>query len=228
MLSPFCETFFTDVKVPKGNLVGEEGQGWTIGKRLLQHERTNLSGGGSRLQMSGPSLADLAKKYVGTDDGGAIADKDLRARIAKWDMDWRTFQLTALRVMAESKDAGGVSEVSSILKTVGTKLGQERAELMIEIEGFERPGLGRRRVHAGRAASGPDLALRQGDDDLWRIDRGPEQCDREADPGDAGPSVAAAVTRPWARVHRAANARLEARSLRAPHGGCRNKSGMTR
>lgn len=43
--SPFCETFFTDVKVPKANLVGEEGQGWTIGKRLLQHERTNLSGG---------------------------------------------------------------------------------------------------------------------------------------------------------------------------------------
>ena len=45
--SPFCETFFTDVKVPKENLVGKEGQGWTIGKRLLQHERTNISGGGS-------------------------------------------------------------------------------------------------------------------------------------------------------------------------------------
>ena len=73
-MSPFCETFFTDVKVPKENLVGEEGQGWTIGKRLLQHERTNLSGGGSRLQMSGPSLADLAKKFVGEEDG-KIADK---------------------------------------------------------------------------------------------------------------------------------------------------------
>ncbi|MES2095864.1 MAG: acyl-CoA dehydrogenase family protein [Pseudomonadota bacterium] len=139
-VSPFCETFFTDVKVPKENLVGEEGQGWTIGKRLLQHERTNLSGGGSRLMPSGAGLPELAKKYVGVDDKGEIADKDLRARIAKFEMDWRAFLLTAMRVQAESKDAGGVSEVSSILKLVGTKLGQERAELTIEIQGFN--GLG--------------------------------------------------------------------------------------
>ena len=138
--SPFCETFFTDVTVSKGNLVGEEGQGWTIGKRLLQHERTNLSGGGARLLNAGPTLAELAKRYVGADAQGAIADRDLRARIAKWEMDWRAFQLTAMRVMAESRDAGGVSEVSSILKTVGTRLGQERAELIIEIAGLQ--GLG--------------------------------------------------------------------------------------
>ncbi|MEG3180694.1 acyl-CoA dehydrogenase family protein [Sphingomonas sp. LT1P40] len=139
-MSPFCETFFTDVKVPKENRVGAEGQGWTIGKRLLQHERTNLSGGGSAFRMGGPSLSDMAKKYVGSDAEGRIADPDLRARIAKFEMDWRAFLLTAMRVQAESKAVGGVSEVSSILKTVGTKLGQERAELMIEIQGMQ--GLG--------------------------------------------------------------------------------------
>jgi alkylation response protein AidB-like acyl-CoA dehydrogenase len=140
-MSPFCETFFTDVKVPKENRVGEEGQGWTIGKRLLQHERTNLSGGGSAFRGAGSvSLSDIAKKYVGVDEQGRIADADLRARIAKFEMDWRVFQLTAMRVMAESKAVGGVSEVSSILKTVGTKLGQERAELIIEIQGLQ--GLG--------------------------------------------------------------------------------------
>lgn len=139
-MSPFCETFFTDVKVPKENLVGEEGQGWTIGKRLLQHERTNISGGGARLQPSGPGLPDLAKKYVGADAEGRIADRELRSRITKFEMDWRAFLLTAMRVQAESKAAGGVSEVSSILKLVGTKLGQERAELIIEIEGLQ--GLG--------------------------------------------------------------------------------------
>ena len=37
--SPFCQTFFDDVKVPKANLVGELNKGWTIAKRLLQHER---------------------------------------------------------------------------------------------------------------------------------------------------------------------------------------------
>ncbi|MGN6818137.1 MAG: acyl-CoA dehydrogenase family protein [Sphingomonas sp.] len=155
-MSPFCETFFTDVKVPKENLVGEEGQGWTIGKRLLQHERTNLSGGGSRLQPSGPGLPDIAKKYVGADAEGRIADPDLRARIAKFEMDWRAFLLTAMRVQAESKAAGGVSEVSSILKTIGTKLGQERAELTIEIEGlqglgWEGEGFTEAELHAVRA-----------------------------------------------------------------------------
>ena len=51
--SPFCETFFDNVKVPKENLIGEENQGWTIAKKLLQHERNFISnfglagGGGS-------------------------------------------------------------------------------------------------------------------------------------------------------------------------------------
>ena len=155
-MSPFCETFFTDVKVPKENLVGEEGQGWTIGKRLLQHERTNLSGGGSRLMPSGPGLPDVAKKYVGTDVEGRIADSDLRARIAKFEMDWRAFLLTGMRIQAESKAKGGVSEVSSILKTIGTKLGQERAELTIEIQGlqglgWEGEGFSQEELHAVRA-----------------------------------------------------------------------------
>ncbi|AKM07881.1 acyl-CoA dehydrogenase family protein [Pelagerythrobacter marensis] len=139
-MSPFCETFFTDVKVPKENLVGEEGQGWTIGKRLLQHERTNLSGGGSLARMMGASLSDLAKKYVETDDSGAIADRVLRDRIADFEIRWNAFLLTARRAVEESKAAGGVSEISSVLKKLGTKLGQERAELMIEIMGFQ--GLG--------------------------------------------------------------------------------------
>ena len=44
--APFCETFFTDVKVPKANLMGPLNGGWTIAKRLLQHERQGISGAG--------------------------------------------------------------------------------------------------------------------------------------------------------------------------------------
>ena len=44
--SPFCETFFTDAKAPKENLVGPLNGGWTVGKRLLQHERQGISGAG--------------------------------------------------------------------------------------------------------------------------------------------------------------------------------------
>jgi alkylation response protein AidB-like acyl-CoA dehydrogenase len=139
-MSPFCETFFDDVKVPKENLVGEEGQGWTIGKRLLQHERTNLSGGGSMARLMGASLSDIARKYVETDADGQLSDKVLRDRIADFEIRWNAFLLTARRAVEESKAQGGVSEISSVLKKVGTKMGQERAELLIEIMGQQALG----------------------------------------------------------------------------------------
>ncbi|WP_370177904.1 acyl-CoA dehydrogenase family protein [Alteriqipengyuania sp.] len=139
-MSPFCETFFTDVAVPKENLVGEEGQGWTIGKRLLQHERTNLSGGGALAALNAQPLGKVAERYIGLDENGKLADAELRVKVADFEMRWSAFLLTARRAMDESKAAGGVSDISSILKKAGTKLGQERAELMIEIMGYR--GLG--------------------------------------------------------------------------------------
>ena len=138
-VSPFCETFFTDVKVPKENLVGELNKGWTIGKRLLQHERTNLSGGGRSMGMFAKPLAEQAKALVGVDDEGRIADPDLRSRIIRHDMAFRAFLASAGRVMSESK-GGGVSTASSILKNVGAKMAQERTELTIEMMGMS--GLG--------------------------------------------------------------------------------------
>jgi len=139
-MSPFCETFFTDVQVPKENLVGEEGQGWTIGKKLLQHERTNLSGGGALAALNSQPLGKVAERYIGLDENGKLADAELRVKIADFEMRWNAFLLTARRAMEESKAQGGVSEISSILKKAGTKLGQERAELMIAIQGYR--GLG--------------------------------------------------------------------------------------
>ncbi len=138
--SPFCETFFTDVKVPKANLVGKEGEGWTIGKRLLQHERTNISGGGRLAGMMDQSLGDIAKTYGETDGDGALADKVLRDRIADFEIRWNSFLLTARRALEESKAQGGVSEISSVLKKLGTRLSQERSELLIVIRGLQ--GLG--------------------------------------------------------------------------------------
>lgn len=137
--SPFCETFFDNVEVPKTNRVGKEGEGWTIGKRLLQHERTNIAGAGAGFGISAP-LPDLAKRYVGTDESGKIDDADLRTRISTFEMRWRAFLQTAKRVAEESKSGNGVSVASSILKIAGTKFGQERSELTIEIMGMQ--GLG--------------------------------------------------------------------------------------
>ena len=139
--SPFCETFFTDVKVPKENLVGREGEGWTIGKRLLQHERQNLSGGGALSRLfAGTSMGALAKEYRGTDDSGRVDDSDLRMRIVRHEMDSRAFALTLRRAALESKSNQGPSAATSIMKNVGARITQDRAELSIEIMGMN--GLG--------------------------------------------------------------------------------------
>jgi alkylation response protein AidB-like acyl-CoA dehydrogenase len=132
--SPFCETFFTDVKVPKENLVGPLGGGWTIAKRLLQHERGGLAGGGGR-GTGGPPLPELAKTYLGVDAEGRIDAPDLRGRIAHNDMDARAFQLTALRSMSESRSNQGPTAATSIMKNAGTKVQQDRAELTLEVMG---------------------------------------------------------------------------------------------
>jgi alkylation response protein AidB-like acyl-CoA dehydrogenase len=144
--SPFCETFFTDVKAPKENLVGPLNGGWTIAKRLLQHERSGIGGGGSGgsggggIFGVGGSPATMAKTYVGVDDEGRIADSDLRSRVISHEMDARAFQLTIGRMMAESRSNQGPSTVTSIMKNAGTKVGQDRAELLIEVMGTQ--GLG--------------------------------------------------------------------------------------
>jgi alkylation response protein AidB-like acyl-CoA dehydrogenase len=140
--SPFCETFLTDVKVPKENLVGPLGGGWTIAKRLLQHERGGIagnSGGGRGGPHAGP-ISDLAKTYVGVDAAGRIDEPDLRARIAAHEIEARAFQLTAQRAMAEARTNAAAGAVSSILKNAGTKVGQDRHELTLEILGAQ--GLG--------------------------------------------------------------------------------------
>ncbi len=140
--SPFCETFFTDVKVPKDNLVGPLNGGWTIAKRLLQHERSGIAGGGGSGSrgLFGASPNELAKTYVGLDEQGRIADLELRARIAAHDIDARAFALTATRSMAESRSNQGPSAATSIMKNAGSAIGQQRAELLVEILGAQ--GLG--------------------------------------------------------------------------------------
>jgi alkylation response protein AidB-like acyl-CoA dehydrogenase len=164
--SPFCETFFTDVKVPKENLVGQLNHGWTIAKRLLQFERQSLGGGGGGAgarAMFGGAVDALAKKYVGVDDQGRIDDPDLRSRIAAHQMEAKAFMLTLMRAAAEAKAGNGPSSTTSIMKNAGSKVGQDRAELTLEImgnhglgwegEGFEADELSSVRTWLGGKAT---------------------------------------------------------------------------
>ena len=136
--SPFCETFFTDVKVPKAQLVGKLNGGWEIAKRLLQYERQNISSGGFG-GGGGVELEEVAKSYVGEKDG-RLADADLRARIAAHRMEAKAFALTVRRIEEEAKAGKTVGPAVSIIKYAAAKLNQERCELMVEAMGSQ--GLG--------------------------------------------------------------------------------------
>jgi len=136
--SPFCETFFSDVKVPKANLVGKLNGGWEIAKRLLQYERQNISSGGFG-GGAGIELEEIAKHYGGAENG-KIADGDLRARIAQHRMEAKAFALTVRRIEEEAKAAKGPSPATSIIKYAAAKLNQERCELMVEAMGHQALG----------------------------------------------------------------------------------------
>tara|TARA_B100000029_G_scaffold509906_2_gene600144 strand:+ start:398 stop:1594 length:1197 start_codon:yes stop_codon:yes gene_type:complete len=143
--SPFCETFFTDAIAPKSNLIGEMNKGWTIAKRLLQHERSMISGmglatgrsSGSSRKTSG--LAELGKKYVGTNEEGLLDDSLLRTKIAKHDLNSRAFALTLQRMGEEAK-SGGPSATASMGKYYGTEQNKLRYEIMLEAMGTKALG----------------------------------------------------------------------------------------
>ena len=142
--SPFCETFLDDAIARKDDLVGELNKGWTVGKRLLQFERSGiggLSGGGKQKKKVKPSneFATIAKKYGGEIDG-KIADEQAREKILNHSMTEKAFKLAAQRVMQESQSGKTPGAATSIFKLVGSNLVRDGHELKSELMGFD--GLG--------------------------------------------------------------------------------------
>jgi alkylation response protein AidB-like acyl-CoA dehydrogenase len=132
--SPFCETFFDNAIASKDDLIGKLNRGWTVGKRLLQHERSGmraLATGGNR--ETGDELDLLAKTYVG-EANGRIADGPLRADIARHYINARAFRLTQRRTVEESTGTTP-GPATSIFKLYGANLARERTELQVSIMG---------------------------------------------------------------------------------------------
>ncbi len=158
--SPFCQTFFDDVRVPKADLVHEENKGWTVAKRLLQHERSGLAalasadtaGPMERIQPS-LSLPELAKSY---DDGEQISDPALRADLIASEMHKRAFLLTQQRAVEES-EANTPGAATSIFNFVEAEYVKAQLELQMRIRGSR--GLG----WAGEMFSDEEIAMTR----LW-------------------------------------------------------------
>jgi acyl-CoA dehydrogenase len=124
--SPFCETFFDDVEVPKDQLVGELNKGWDVAKYLLGHEREMISGMG----LGGTSGA------LGAALKDALAnDPILRADVARFDVDAAAFRAMSERFIDELKAGQAHPAQPSMMKYAGTELNKARHELVMAAGG---------------------------------------------------------------------------------------------
>ena len=131
--SPFCETFFDNVKVPKDQLVGEINRGWDVAKYLLGHEREMISGMGT--QGGAISLSKIALANLGAEDDGRLADPILRARIAQFDLRAEAFRAMSERFLDELKAGKAHPAQPSMMKYTGTELNKQRYELAMAAGG---------------------------------------------------------------------------------------------
>ena len=132
--SPFCETFFDNVKASKDNLIGELNNGWTIAKALLQHERAFISNFGLASAMgSGKDLISIAKKHLGEKDG-KINNGFYRSEIASHKIKEHAFGLTLKRA---GDEGGKASATASMFKLYGTEHNKKRHELMVAAMGTD-------------------------------------------------------------------------------------------
>jgi alkylation response protein AidB-like acyl-CoA dehydrogenase len=133
--SPFCETFFDNVRVPKAQLVGTLNRGWDVAKYLLQHERAMISDMGSR-GASRP-LGQVAADSLGEDEQGRLDDPMLRGAIAAFEIDEAAMACAAERAIDLGKAGQGHPAFSSARKYYGTELNKRRHEILMSAGGID-------------------------------------------------------------------------------------------
>ena len=136
--SPFCETFITDVRVPRRNVVGQENGGWNIAKMLLRFER-NMIADAFKARDDRSRLLKMARRYLPTENG-RLLDPVLRDRLTQVEMDQACLDVTLSRSRDRLKAGQPPGPEASIFKLYGTELNQRRRELMMSIAGPQ--GLG--------------------------------------------------------------------------------------
>src|SRR3954454_5934544 len=134
------EVWFTDVRVPGANLVGELNGGWTIAKFLLGNERVGVAPSGITKR--------VIARIKGLAEDRFADDPLLRARIADLENELLALELTTMRVAANSVE-GRPDPASSVLKLKGSELQQAVSELVLDLAG--PAGLA-----SGAAADGAD------------------------------------------------------------------------
>ena len=129
--SPFCETFFDNVEVPKTQVVGTINRGWDVAKYLLTHEREMISAGGALLG-GGRSLGEV----IASSETG-LSDPVLRADAMRAEVDGLAVNLTIERYKDQVEGGGSVGDASAMLKYMGTELNKRRLEVMMSAGGSD-------------------------------------------------------------------------------------------
>ena len=152
------EVFFTDVRVPVENLVGEENKGWTYAKYLLTYERTNIAGVGASM-----AAFERLKQVAATQrrNGRPLAqDPQFAARLARLEIDLENMKTTNLRVLAAAGAGHAPMAESSMLKIRGTEIRQQISDLMRRAAGVHAQPFVTEALEEGfnGPAVGPDFA----------------------------------------------------------------------
>lgn len=129
-----CQVFFDDVEVSVANLVGEENQGWTVAKYLLEFER-----GGHNFTIDlKKQLSKLYRQMTETRGAGGdslASDAVLGARLADLEIDALAVEYTELRIKGAQDSGENPGALSSLVKLVGTELGQSLNQLSLDVLG---------------------------------------------------------------------------------------------
>lgn len=134
--SPFCETFFDNVRVPKANRVHDENKGWDVAKYLLGHEREMISGMGLASPGKDP-LIEGAVATIGLDAQGRLADPILRAQLALFEVRSKAFAAMSERFIDQLKAGQAHPAQPSMMKYYGTELNKDRHELVMASGGSD-------------------------------------------------------------------------------------------
>lgn len=127
------QVFFDDVQVPAENRVGDENQGWTVAKYLLEFER---GGGGTAAHRSALERVRRLAASIPTEDGTLLDDDDFRAKIFETAVQLEANQFTEFRIMAAISQGQNPGPESSIMKNLGANIGQRITELAVEAVGY--------------------------------------------------------------------------------------------
>jgi len=128
------QVFFDNVRVPKKNLVGAEGQGWTVAKYLLTHERTTIAGvADSKLNLT--NLKEIARKKQ-MNGKPLNEDPSIRRRLAEEEIKLIALEYTNFRTLADTAAGRAPGPESSLLKIKGTETQQSLSELAVEMAGY--------------------------------------------------------------------------------------------